>query len=1536
MPPSIKLSDYKAPSKIIGIQFSMLSPEEIRKNSVVEITSRDTYNNNKPLIGGMFDPRMGVLEPGIICPTDGLTYIDTPGYFGHIELARPVFAIQHMKDIMKIARCVCFKCSKLLINKEAHKHVMNWSADARWSYVSSLAAGVKRCGEATLDGCGCKQPDIKLEGMATILAMWENMDTEKEEKMITMKLTPEMILKIFRRISDDDVSFMGFHPLWSRPNWMVLEVLPVPPPAVRPSVKHDAQQRSEDDLTHIYINIIKTNNILKEKMSNHETNANVIDGWFNILQHSVAMIVNNKIKGVAPMAQRSGRPLNCIMGRLNSKNGRIRGNLMGKRVDFSARSVITGDPNLSVRELGVPLKIAMNITKPVTVNDLNRDFLMKLVQNGPDEYPGAKILERKNGEHISLRYRNLESLYLENGDIVHRHMMDGDAVLFNRQPSLHRMSMMCHIVRVMKVGDTFRMNVGDTKPYNADFDGDEMNMHMPQNVLAETELRELAAIPYQAISPASNAPIIGIYQDSLLGSYRLTRPNIDFTPLEAMNLLMMFPHVKPDALRKEDGKKLSSFEVLSQIMPPISATFKNKGFKEGKEDHGTSNNVVEIRNGEFYRGQLDKGAIGSTSKGLLHRICNDFGNMACINFNDNLQNIVTEYLKTSAFSVGISDLIANKETQTQILQVIAKQKGEVQELIDKLHLGIFENNTANSNNLEFETSVNNTLNKATEEAGKIGRDSLDPNNRFVIIVNSGSKGSPINISQMISCLGQTNVEGKRIPYGYDSRTLPHFHKFDDSPGARGFIENSYISGLTAPELFFHAMGGRIGLIDTAVKTSQTGYIQRRLIKGLEDLKVEYDMTVRNNKGKIVQFSYGDDSFDTTKVENQVIPLVGMSIEDIYMHYDIIGVNEQDNDLLSVYSRGTISRLKKQRAETQAKCQEYISEMINSRTYIVNKVFKGKNENSVSMPISFQNTIVNVQGQLELGKHSAVDITPLEAFQLIEENFKKMNSINHAPLTPLFKILYYYYLSPKELIVNKRFHRKALITLLDKISYKHKVALVHPGEMVGVIAGQSIGEPTTQLTLNTFHLAGVSSKSNVTRGVPRIEEILRLTKNPKNPSLTVYLKPQDEEDQDKATTYATMMEHTKLVDVVKSVQVCFDPNANTTNIADDALLMEQYYAFEQMMEECMDDEDVASMDKAEQTKSKWIIRMEMDHETLLDKNITMDDIHFAISNSQFGSDISCVFSDYNSEKLVFRIRINSTVFKKIDRKGVPDSLDQSDEIYLLKNFQDALLHKIVLRGVNNIENVTARKIQNSVKGENAPFVKKGMFDSVKEEHMHLNKEDGKYVKKDIWVLDTTGTNLLDVLALDYVDSQRVFSNDIREMFNVFGIEAARQMIYNEMVDVMEFSGVYINYHHLSLLCDRMTCNHNMVPIFRSGLLNDNVGPVAKATFEVHTEVFLNAARHGEFDHMRGVSANVMCGQMGNYGTHSFQLALDMEEMEKQDAFDVEPEEDTIEKAFDLHSDKGGCSKGQLVIQNNIANIQVHGEAGVCDDDYDAGF
>ena len=1494
------MSHVSSPSKIIGIQFSILSPEEIRKNSVVEITSRETYTNNKPVIGGLFDPRMGVLEPGSICPTDGFTYIHTPGYFGHIELARPVLFIQHLKEIMKILKCVCFKCSKILINKAQYAYLLNYDAEKRWEIVYKLIEKTteKRCGQFTNDGCGCKQPSkFNLVEMATIYAEWKGIGEDK--KKVNLLLTPEIILKIFKRISDEDVNFMGFNPLWSRPDWMVCQVLPIAPPAVRPSVKHDAQQRSEDDLTHIYSNIIRTNKDLQEKMNTNAA-SNVIDGLHKLLQYFVAMIVNNKTKGAAPLAQRSGRPFQCIMGRLNSKNGRIRGNLMGKRVDYSARSVITGDPNLSIRQLGVPLKIARNLTKPVKVNSLNRQFLLKLVQNGPDGgpngEPGAKVIVRKNGQNISLRYVNRNSIQLEDGDIVHRHMMDGDAVLFNRQPSLHRMSMMCHIVKIMKKGDTFRMNVADTKPYNADFDGDEMNMHMPQNILAETELRNLAAIPYQMVSPASTSPIVGIYQDSMLGCFRFTRPNINFSKRDAMNLLMSCNKINIEEFSKIlSQNSVKNFELLSQILPPLTLKYNTKLYKDdGSEDPSISNNVLEIRNGKYIRGQIEKSVMMSATNGVLHRVFNDHGNMACSNFVDDLQNLITEYMKKSAFSVGISDLIADSTTKQKIIQSITKQKMEVSNIIEKVQLGTFENKTSQSNNTEFEIQVNKILNNAMEETGKIARESLDKNNRFLLIVNSGSKGSILNITQMVSGLGQQNVDGKRIPYGFDSRTLPHYNKYDDSPNARGYVENSYISGLSASELFFHAMGGRVGLIDTAVKTSQTGYIQRRLIKGLEDLKVEYDMTVRNNKGRIVQFSYGDDSINTCKVETHKVKLVNMSLEDIYMHYDLPGIQTSDKDLLFVYSNNTLKRLKKQKDKTKEKCQDYIEYMMDIRNEIVEKVFCHKNDDKIKMPVSIANSIANIQGQLSLSANSIVDITPLEAFEMIEKYYEKLDNYYVKP-TRLFRAMYFYYLTPKDLLINKRFHKNALTLLLENIVLKFKSSIIHPGETVGVIAGQSIGEPTTQMTLNTFHLAGVGSKSNVTRGVPRIEELLRLTKNPKNPSLTIYLKKMEESNKEKAIKYSNMIEFTRFIDVVKSIQIYFDPNDRSTFIEEDKLLLEQFYEFEDLVKE---DNDVSNY-------SKWIIRIEVDAEILLDKNITMDDIHFAIKNSSYGSKIHCVYSDYNNDKLIFRIRMMQTSSKK-------KSLDQSDEICILKDFQDVLLNNIVLRGINKIQNVLPRKLQNVV-----------------------SLIDGKFTKKECWVLDTVGTNLIDALSLDFIDTKRIVSNDIREVFNILGIEAARQMLYNEILEVMEFADANVNYHHLNLLCDRMCMTQDLTPIFRSGLLNDDIGPIAKATFEVHTEVLLNASRHAQFDHMRGVSSSVLCGQYGNYGTGAFNVILDMEEMKKlNDSKDED--EDNIEKMFDIENEtNANCNKKDIEITNNLYNIQSNNNA-ICVDEYDIGF
>ena len=1522
------------PSKIVGIQFSLFSPEEIEKQSVVEVTNKETYVGMKPKIGGLFDPRMGVLEPGMICPTDGMNYIHSPGYFGHIKLAKPVFYIQYLDTVNDILKCVCTKCGKLRISKKTNHYLLDYPNNKRWKSVLELCKNVSRCGDENENGCGCKLPEkIQKKGFCNIIATWSGEDSSTEG--LQVNFTPEMIVHLFKKISDEDINFMGFSNIWSRPEWMICQIFAVPPPSMRPSVKQDAQQRSEDDLTHIIINIIKMNNKLKQILQStsqeepSESNQKLIDGWIQVLQYFVASMADNKISGASPVTQRSGRALKSISERHKGKTGRVRGNLMGKRVDFSARSVITPDPELSIEELGVPMKVAKNITKPVEVQKHNYNYLHYLVKNGPYVYPGAKIIEKKSGIHISLGYVDKDNIKLEIGDIVHRHMLNGDYVLFNRQPTLHRMSMMAHVVRVMEHGDTFRMNVADTKPYNADFDGDEMNMHMPQNDEAEAELRYIANVPNQIISPGNNKPIIGIFQDSMIGSYLFTRKDVTFTKKEAMNLLLKTNIYATQRLFDGTKTKYTNFDLLSEILPNISLDYKTQLFKDG-ENKESSNHILTVKNGVISRGQFNKEVLGSSSKGILHRSLKDYSVTQCKHFIDNLQNVITEYMKTTGFSVGISDLMANSDTNAEIEDIISKKKQEVSNLMDQVHLGILENKTGKTNEEFFETQVNNILNKASNEAGNLGIKSLDENNRFVSLVTSGSKGNNLNISQMISCLGQQNVDGKRIPYGYTNRTLPHFKQFDDTPRARGFVESSFIGGLTPEELFFHAMGGRIGLIDTAVKTSTTGYIQRRLIKGMEDIQVMYDRTVRNSKNKIIQFNYGGTNFDTTYIETMKFDLLNMDIHSIYERYSYsfkeTNKKIDQNYLKLIYEENTLQRFKRELSDIKKRSKEDITYLLNRRQEMIDKVYDNRDDTKIYLPIHFLNLIENTKNRFGISSSNLSDITPMEAYEIIDEKYNRIEKLFNPCIK--FRIVYTYFMNPYSLIHHYKYHKEAIHFLCETIIHMYKKAIVNPGEMVGMISAQSIGEPTTQMTLNTFHYAGVSSKSNVTRGVPRIEEILTLTKKLKNPSLTVYLKSDDYTDKHKAYKIASKIEHTKLVDLVQKAEIYYEPSKTQTLIYEDDELMQEYNEFSDIIKDCYDENDEES--EEEEKINHWIIRIEMNEITMFDMNITNEDIHYTLKE-QFGNTIDCYYTDYNSNhKIIFRIRLNMFPKTNINK------LTEEDHIHYVKTFMEKIMNDVVIRGVKDIEKVNIREIK---------------------DYKEFSDDTGNFEKNNVYVLDTIGTNLLGILARNDIDTMKSFSNDIMEMNAILGIEAARKCLFSEILDVMEFDDTYINHHHIHLLCDRMTCNEKLVSIFRHGINKDNIGPIAKASFEETTEMFLQAAKHGELDEMRGVSSNIMCGQQGYYGTSSFQVYVDtndlldkyqelykknMEEeetnLQKDTTIDLskEPEEILNDLAKDrtFYGDK--CSISYLKMNNTLSDKMVDMENHVVqeqDDDYE---
>ena len=1402
---------------ILGIQFSIFSPDEIERRSVVEITSNATYEGNEPKIGGLFDPRMGVLENGKQCRSCGQSNNGCPGHFAHYRLGRPVYYIQFLPMILSTLSCVCISCSKLLVDKELRTSVRSKKGEGRWKELLEASGNISRCGQETEDGCGARQPDrYKREGIARIVAEWDTIDT-KDVKRESMKqpLEVEYVQRLFRRITDEDVAFMGLNPRWCRPDWMICSVLAIPPPQVRPSVVQENNQRSEDDLTHKLFEIIKTNKMLLVKMEaeGSKTNKGYIDELTNVLQYHIATLVDNQIPGVAPSAQRGGRPLKSIQQRLGSKEGRIRYNLQGKRVEFSARSVITPDPNISIAELGVPTKIAMNLTVPERVTDFNRDKLYKLVQNGSAVYPGAKTIVRADGRMISLAHVNTKEIVLYNGDLVNRHLMDGDMVLFNRQPTLHRMSMMGHRVRVLPY-NTFRLNVSVTSPYNADFDGDEMNAHIPQSSEAIQELQDIAAVPYQMISPRHQKPVIKVVQDALLGSHRITKQGEKFTRREYMNLMMWnkrFNGKLPEPEIVGGAPRWSGQQVLSMLFPPMNTDLKNKFY----DDDQTPENMVKIRDGMIVgNGIVDDDVLNKTGVGVVHTTYNDFGAFAAVDLLDSVQSTIEAYLVMSGFSVGLSDLVADDRTLATMNDIVQKRKKDIDEIVLQVHMDLFDNSTGKTNQDEFESQVFGKLNKAIEELGKLGQQALAQENRMISMLKAGSKGSTINVSQMVACVGQQNIEGRRIPYGFTDRTLPHYKKFDDGAEARGFVENSFVKGLTPQEFFFHAMSGREGLIDTAVKTAETGYLQRQMVKAMEDLVTQHDGTVRDARGGIVQFHYGEDGLSSTKVESQGLPLHSMSDEDIRATMGLQGVNWAD--VLSV-----------PRTENVELLNSFVDKVIEDRNMLVNGVFRNGRPKGLQGPMNLDRMILNLKVKFNIQATAKTDLTP----EYVLERLRDLQA-RTLPFHKMWAAMLRFHLGPHSSVIKHRLTQLAFNALMELILVKNWASWAQPGEQVGIIAAQSIGEPATQMTLNTFHLAGVAAKSGMTRGVPRLKEVFKVTKSPKATSLSIFLRPEFRESKEKAREVAQDLELTMLRDIVTTVGLYYNPKDEAIVPGDVDLL-----AFYKMFEQRERMEDGAAEGAEGDNELRWMLRLEFNKEVMFNRNITMDDVAYVL-NEKYANVISMVYTDFNSEKLVMRI--------KMSRGSTSD--DDSDDYTEFKKFQTRLLTTVAVRGVPGIKAVSFSKSDNRVE-----------------------IKDGKPEKVSEYVLDTDGSNYIEVMNHPAVDPTRLYTTNVHDILDILGIEAARGILLSEIDSLFADAGV--NYRHLGLLIDSMTRNGRLMSVDRYGINKNNIGPLAKASFEETEKILLKAALFGEMDPVTGVSAKIMTGQPIRGGTTFSQLLLD---------------------------------------------------------------
>ncbi len=805
-------------TKIEKIEFGLLSPSMIKAMASVKIDKAELYDpDGFPVEGGLFDTRLGVIDPGLRCRVCGGRIGKCLGHFGYLELVKPVINPLFANYIAQLLNVTCSKCGRLLVSEEEIKKMKD-----------PLNEAPKKA-PAVCPHCKAKQKKIKFEKPTSFFEG-------------NKKLTPEDVRERLEKIPDEDLKLLGFN--GGRPEWMVFTLLPIPPVTVRPSITLETGGRSEDDLTHKLVDIVKINDRLKKNIELGAPDF-IIDDIWELLQYHVSTYIDNELPNIPPACHRSGRPLKTLVQRLQKKEGRFRGNLTGKRVNFSARTVISPDTKISLNEVGVPLEIAKELTIPEKVTKSNKERLKKLVLNG-ENYPGANYIIRPDGLKKKITEENKKDIAkeIDIGYTVERHLMDGDIVILNRQPSLHRMSMMAHKARIIP-WRTFTINLTATIPYNADFDGDEMNLHVPQTEEARVEARKLMLVEKNIRSPRYGLPVIACKHDHISGLYLLTREK-SIDKRTAIRLLMsaLGPEKLADIV-DEIPDKISGKDLFSLLLPKdLNITFKSATEEE-----------VVIKDGKLVSGSIDENAVGERKGKLLNRIEKQFGPEIAAKFLDEASKLALEYITMRGFSTSTSDADIPSSAKRRIMKIVEEK---VQESVRLFKL--YEHNE------EYENDILRLGNEIVNRSNEIVRKHLKDSDTITMI-KSGARGSYVTANQISGLIGQKVLEGKLITRGFINRTTSHFTRGEHNLFSHGFISSSYKDGLKPIEFFFDAASSRENLMDKSLQTKHSGYMERRLMNALQDLKVEYDFTVRDSSGMIIQFVPGEDGVDPAKSDD---------------------------------------------------------------------------------------------------------------------------------------------------------------------------------------------------------------------------------------------------------------------------------------------------------------------------------------------------------------------------------------------------------------------------------------------------------------------------------------------------------------------------------------------------------------------------------------------------------------------------------------------------------------------------------------------
>lgn len=1451
------------PMQISSIQFGVMSAKEIAQNSYIEVNTRNFYEppDRRQSRGGALDPRLGALDKRATCETCHNNHTDCVGHFGYIRLRLPVFHVGYFKATLQILQMICKTCSRVLLDEETREKYINVMRSPQVSSKSHIRGSLlrevwTRARKCTLcPHCQAINGTVKKPSLLRIVhypdgnkppskkkpddeediieddqrkrhtvyhpefesAVEGHPDLRRHIEKAADDLNPLRVLELFKAVPPADVQLLDMDPEIGRPERLIVEYMPVPPLCIRPTVCADPTVGStEDDLTMKASEIVHINSVIAQSMERGVTPQNIFENW-DLLQQEVARYVNAEQPGLPPIQGAGNKTLRGISQRLKGKTGRFRGNLSGKRVDFSGRTVISPDPNLRIDQVGVPERVCKILTFPERITAYNIARLRQAVINGPDTYPGANFATvpdtgKKKGQagssdgtrKVFLKYAKRHDIasQLSIGSIVERHLIDGDVVLFNRQPSLHRVSIMAHRVSVSP-HRTFRFNECVCNPYNADFDGDEMNLHVPQTEEARAEALELMSVMRNMVTPRNGEPLIAAIQDFITTTYLVTRRDIMMDRAEFCQAVCMMSSasirmeipppsiIKPrelwtgkqlftvliqaaalTGLHEEEGQSSSQKRV--EVLRTINLDVAEKSFSlQGKKDVAPQlcpkDGFVSFRGGELISGQAGKKTVGGGSKrSILYVLARECGPDAAAFAMNRLARFAALWLASYGFSIGVDDVTPSAALARRKDKLVDEGYLRCDGYIDEFKNGKLALRPGCSPAETLEAVVSAELSRLREEGGKACIAELDPRtNAALAMALSGSKGSNINISQMVSCVGQQTVGGARAPDGFIGRALPHFEPGMKArePAAKGFVRNSFFSGMTCTEFFFHTMGGREGLVDTAVKTAETGYMQRRLMKALEDLSVQYDGTVRASDGSLIQLKYGDDGLDPSEMEgDDGLPVdFNRSILDTSICVDRFS-KDGENDVGSM-------RKPLHYEENPFLTVEQLEQAISEQKRALLASLGGRGiEELVRQAEKFLLAIASQQAEHSRAPTEVHDQAWLE-------------TVNAAYGLRLSNVSAFF----------------------ERVRQKILRSTVEPGSAVGAVGAQSIGEPGTQMTLKTFHFAGVASM-NITLGVPRIKEIINASKTIATPILTCPLL--NKKDVRSARVVKGRIEQTLLGEIAVFIKEVHRRSASYLVVKID-----------------LESLDRLQLEVSVPDIGQAILDFNFSKVKVLDYNMQLGH-----SKEQTGSEMPCIIRLFPVSK-VDRVPSGDVAYMRTEDRR---KMEENRDYYLLQ----ALKMQLPLVPVAGIS-----AVQRAVINDDG---------------------DGSYS------LLVEGSDILKVMGTPGLRGTEVTCNHVMAVETAMGIEAARQTIMNEIQYTMQSHGMSIDERHVKLLADCMTASGTVLGITRFGIQKMRSSTLMLASFEMTVEHLFDAAIHSRRDSISGVSERIIMGIPIPLGTGRFRM------------------------------------------------------------------